>query len=482
MDFKFVTSFSSVIRPLVSEEKDVHLALASLIDVGNFIPDIDTSKNVDVLPIAFNACVVNRANKNGDVIDTETAINIYKNFINKPINIEHNRQHVVGCILSASFSEFGSDLPLSEEEIRNCSKPFNITLGGIIWKTVNQQISNIIEESNDPTSEHYQAISASWELGFDEYNLILTEGDSKNIENGEMIFEEEKIKELEKNLKSCGGTGRTEDNKNVYRQVVTKVVPLGIGLTSNPAADVKGVAVRKPVIANENFINNKSNSSQIEILHVFSLKSAKNMKLTAIKEITDETMKELSASSVTNFIETELQKALEQYTEEKNKMEVVLLSVSQEKDQLVQEQLTLKSELVELKAQLENVLKVQKEKEQEEAFNQRMSFLEEEFPMNDEMKAEVAQDLKNLNNKEFIAYQNKIRKMSKWLIREEKSEVKASIEINTEIKKVEDAATEIVEKAEEIKDAAFTSSFSSETSLMDKYKTAFQISNFNIKY
>ena len=72
--------------------------------VGNFIPNVNTEKNVDLLPIAFNAAVVNRVNKNGDVIDTETAIASYKDFINKPINIKK-------IIISMVFiAEFETDL------------------------------------------------------------------------------------------------------------------------------------------------------------------------------------------------------------------------------------------------------------------------------------------------------------------------------------------------------------------------------------
>jgi hypothetical protein len=82
MNFDFSTTFSSSIRPLVSEEKDKYLSLASLVDVGNFIPEVNADSNMDLLPIAFNACVVNRVNKNGDVIDSSIAAEVYKNFIN----------------------------------------------------------------------------------------------------------------------------------------------------------------------------------------------------------------------------------------------------------------------------------------------------------------------------------------------------------------------------------------------------------------
>ena len=63
-ELKYTTIFSSTIKPLISEEKDKYLAMASLLDVGDFIPEVDTEKNIDLLPIAFIACVANRVNKN----------------------------------------------------------------------------------------------------------------------------------------------------------------------------------------------------------------------------------------------------------------------------------------------------------------------------------------------------------------------------------------------------------------------------------
>ena len=42
MNYNYTATFSSILKPLVSEEKDKYLALASLMEVGNFIPNIDT--------------------------------------------------------------------------------------------------------------------------------------------------------------------------------------------------------------------------------------------------------------------------------------------------------------------------------------------------------------------------------------------------------------------------------------------------------
>ena len=243
-DFKFTTTFSSIIKSVISEEKDKYLALASLEDIGPYIPEVDTDKNIDLLPIAFNAFVANRVNKNGDVVDSVTAVEIARSFHNKPINVEHNRMRVVGVVLVAGYSEFGTDKPLSEEQAIAMNSPFNITLGGVAWKVVNSTVTDKLEEASDPTSSEYLSISASWELGFNDYNLALTKESEKNLENAEIIDDDDVIDELKSNLRALGGEGVVEDGRNVYRQVVGNVVPLGIGLTQTPAADVQGVLVK----------------------------------------------------------------------------------------------------------------------------------------------------------------------------------------------------------------------------------------------
>ena len=217
---KYKTIFSSTIKPLVSEEKDQYLAMASMLDIGDFIPDVDTKKDIDLLPVAFNACVANRVNKNGDVVDSKTALAMYENFINKPINLEHKRERVVGVILAAGFSEFGTDKPIKKEDIEG-NEPFNITLGGVIWKVVNSRVADIIEDA-DPTSENYMKVSASWELGFDEYNLVLLKDSEKNISEAEFITESEEIDKNKEFLKALGGSGKLENGKNIYRQVIKK--------------------------------------------------------------------------------------------------------------------------------------------------------------------------------------------------------------------------------------------------------------------
>lgn len=248
--FKFTTTFSSIVKPVVSAEKDALLSLASIDTLKQFLPNVDAARNADLLPIAFNACVINRFNLNDDGMDAKTAVAVADLFINKQINIEHNRQRVCGVILSAGFSEFGTDKPLTREECASKTDAFNITLGGVIWRVVNEDLADLVEECSDPTSQNYLKVSASWELGFTEYDLALIEGESKNLANATIISDPMEIAKLENKLRMRGGNGKIGE-KRIYRLVKGSVLPLGIGLTETPAADVRGITTPENEIEEE---------------------------------------------------------------------------------------------------------------------------------------------------------------------------------------------------------------------------------------
>ncbi|MAF24685.1 hypothetical protein CL634_03810 [bacterium] len=500
-EFKYTTTFSSTLKPLVSEEKDKYLAMASLMEIAEFVPDIDTSKDFDLLPIAFNACVCNRVNKNGDVIDTDTSLKIYKNFINKPINIEHNRDRIVGTILAAGFSEFGTDRPLTLEEVKGSKSPFNITLGGVIWKVASSELADLIEDSADPTSENYLKISASWELGFTDYHLVILPEEDKNIENGEFITNAEEIDRLSSHLRALGGDGKLDNGKNVYRQVVAEVVPLGIGLTETPAADVKGVATEedKKEKLPDDQENNSSQTNNNEI------KSEKIMKKTIenINEINESSLTELSASTITDFIKSELEKAADQYQKEMTEKEEALDAATEKSESLQKEHDQLTEELVKVKDALGELEKVNTDREAEEEFNQRMSALDEEYELTDEDREVIASDIKDMEGEDFTTYQQKLsvllKSKSKTVIAAEaeakkQEEVKASVqeEKKEEVKEVvasEETTAAVKEVVEEVLDNAEAendnevpvSSEAQESTIYDKYAKAFGIDQFDIK-
>jgi hypothetical protein len=534
---KYTTTFSSSIKPLVAEEKDKYLAMASLLEVSKFVPGIDTEKNIDLLPIAFNACVVNRVNKNGDVIDTPTALDVYKDFINKPINIEHDRQKIIGTILTAGFSEFGTDKPLTEEEMREFDGPFNITLGGVVWRIVNSNLTDLIEESNDPTSENYQKISASWELGFSDFDLVILDKDEKNIENAITISSSVEKDALKSFLRSQGGAGELEDGRCIYRKVIEQVVPLGIGLTETPAADVKGVAVKEEkeeAEADENagyppnckkgyeekdgkcvkvakkvkYGGAEAPQSEPETAKKTSHSRDNNvnikkdvvMKITCMKDINDDTLKTLEASAVHDFIQDEIRKESEKFATEKEQKEKALKDADEKLNSVSNDYDKVQEELKQVGETLNTLQEEVTKKEAEELFNQRMASFDEEYELTDEDRKVISSDIKELNEESYSAYQEKmailLKSKNKEVLvaaaeeaakaSEEQKEPKpeAKEEQTEEVKASEENTEEVMEEAlnnaEVEKDAVATSTEAEEPTLYDKYKDAFSLENFNI--
>ena len=485
---KYTTIFSSNIKPVVSEEKDKYLALASAIEVAEFIPEVD-EKQVDLLPVAFNAFVANRVNKNGDVVDTDTALAFYKDFKNKPINIEHNRDRVIGTILTAGFSEFGTDKPMTEEDVKEVKGPFNVTLGGVIWKVVNKRIADAIEESGDPSSEDYMKISASWELGFKDYNLVLLEGSDKNIENGLIVDNEDEVASMEKDLKALGGEGRTKDGMSVYRKVVGEVVPLGIGLTETPAADVKGVSTKKTIEEpeEEKTFAEVDKTSQIEQKNVIIQNEDKTiMKIESIKDITNDSLKELSASAVSDFIESELKEASERFSAEQIKAEEALKEAQEKIEAVTTDYDKIKAELDSVAEKLGTLETEKAEKEAEELFSQRMASLDEKYALEAEDREVLATQIKDLDAEGWDAFAKNIevllRDKSREVLAKKEDETSKEVEVEEESKASEEVVDEAIERGEQEESSIPASTQASEATTYDKYKKAFEIDQFDINY
>jgi hypothetical protein len=475
MNYNYTTTFSSILRPLVSEEKDKYLALASLAQVGSFIPNVDTEKNVDLLPVAFNAAVINRVNKNGDVIDTQTAISSYKDFINKPINIEHNRERIIGVILTAGFSEFGSDASLSEDQVKDLKGPFNITLGGVIWKIANPDLADKIEDSSDVTSDKYQSVSASWELGFNDYNVIMIDGESKNIEDGDLISDASQIESIKNSLKAFGGSGKVDKTKSIYRKVIGNVVPLGIGLTETPAADVKGIATHKSEASVEII---EENISKINNLNVNKDNDNKVMNITSIKDITDESLKQVTASQISDLIEQELKVASEKYASEKATFEQSLKSANDKYDTLAAGQDVLQKEISALKTSLQASEDEKQAIVANEKFNERMNAFDSEYDLDADTRQVLASDIAGLDDDSFAAYKNKMAVFMKTKKKGEKQKMddkEDSKESKASVSEVIDQAAANGEKKAAVIPATSTAS---DDSLFNKYKQAFDYDGF----
>ncbi len=427
-DLKFKTTFGFTLKPINSAEKT---ALASLEQLRSFIPNID-ERNMDLLPVAFNAFVANRINANDDCVDTETALSFSNLFYSKPLNLEHRRRSVVGTIVSVAFSEFESDKPLTREQLVGYTQPFNVTLGAVIWRVVNSDIAEIIEENNSLELTDEPIISASWELMFSDYELLLLDENAKNLSEGTRITDKEEIKKYTSNLRASGGDGLAE-KRRVYRLIKGKCLPVGVGLTTNPAADVKGIAVRPdtddlaPSKAKVDEINKIVRDAVMEVLEeakktgLLASKSFsqskdlsvnnydKHMKFTTLAEITDETLKEANASvAVRDFFVEEIKRTSESWTKEKEAQNQKLKEGEVKAANLSAEMEKIQTELKATKESLDAVRKECADREKLEKFNVRMASLDADYDLDADDRRVISTDIQNLSDEAFAAYQGKL--------------------------------------------------------------------------
>jgi len=405
--FKYHARFDGIIvQAKVAKEEDKYLATASINQLKDFLPNhVDLDVNKDLLGVAFDAFVVNRGNKNGHMIGTDNALAMVSNFVNKPFNIEHNRKTIVGFCTGYGFSEFGSSKPLTLEEVKASDTPFNVVLSGFVWKIANPEFAEELVSSSDPSSSDYLSVSASWELGFNEFNIA--EG-SKNLNEATIIEDEEEILKHKDDLKVFGGSGiSTISGKQIFLNLQGNILPLGIGFTNNPAAEVKGVAIthdKKEDTKNEkedNEMNKKSVSSEI--------KDVKNiMQINQIEDITDDVMKEVSASAVREFISNKITELAKDWTAKAEEKENALKVAQEELASLKTDLEAIKADSEKVKADFAEVQENIRKQEIEATFQRRMSLIDDEFNLTDADRTIVAEDLQAIADEEsFEKWYNK---------------------------------------------------------------------------
>lgn len=493
-EFKYKTSFSAKLTPVISADKDKYLSIASLENLKKFIPDINLELNPDLLPIAGNAFVANTINANDDGVTTKEALILADLFPLKFIDYNHNRKHVLGVITTVSFTEFGSNRELSRKEVEAYTKPFNVCLGGLLWRIVEPEVIDYIEESGNPNSEYYEEFSLSWEVMFAESHLVELDR-SNNIEDGLIITDPEKISELEGRLRCNGGNGKTDNGKRLGRIIVGNCIPIAVGIVNSPAAAVKGLAIAglnkeippeiteiankqgwdkiltilktmeikaqtmccpdcgeqddiemddaeaqktcakcgksnagknwKPGVdiekkeetsANSQEKNqNKSSTSEILVVNKNSIAMDK---ITQLSEITDESLKQVKASSIHEFVATELQKACLEHDKRVKDAEAVAQNAESARVSIEAKHNELAATIETLKVKLAEFEKERTERLASETLNVRMASLDEKFNLTAEDRKEIVADVKGLEDTAFDAY---VKKMSVLLSHKLKS-------------------------------------------------------------
>lgn len=482
-------NFSCEVKASVSEDKSLHLALASIDKLSPFLPYV-SSGNVDLLGISFNAAVINRVNKNDHTIDTQTALAIYRNFTYKQINTQHDRTKVCGVILTAGFSEFGSDVPLTPEEVSTTNDPFNLVLGGFIWRSVNDELANYLEECSDPTSEHYLKVSASWELGFSQAHILVSNG-SRNVKDCTIIQDAIEIAKYEPYLRANGGDGAHE-GKKIFRLIVNSaedpVLPLGIGLTETPAAEVKGILVASPCMEKEDENHSPVVSEEQEKKEEVSLSSEMsvtrnesiNMKKISKKEdITQEYLKEAQASDVHDFLAQEIEKISKQWETDKAAKDNAIKAAEEAKAASEVELATIKSQFDALKAELDTIKAKIEAQALQERFTNRMSALDSTFDLSAEDRSILQPQVKDLADDAFASFAENLKVLMSAKLKTAKTE-EASVK---EVKEV--SASETKEEAKTVVENAIESATQTtvappntteaKATVKDKWRAAFVI-------
>jgi hypothetical protein len=505
-DFKYSIKFDGIIvQAMIPFDEDKYLAVASIDQLKQYLPkNVDLDVNRDLMGVAFDAFVVNRGNKNGHIISTDVALAMVENFINKPFNIEHNRKVVVGVCTGYGFSEFGSSKPLTLEEVKTMKDPFNVVLSGYVWKIVNPEFASELVESSDPSSNKYLSVSASWELGFNEFNVAKG---NKNLADATIVEKEEEIVELKDRLKVFGGNGYTEDGEIVLLNLQGNVLPLGIGFTNTPAAEVSGVVIsydspeaekdvkaEERIIENNNEEENVSESSEIKMNKKSVPEENKNVKnnmqLKNIDDITEDSIKEVAASQVREFISNRIADLAKEWESKVEEKETALKAAEDQIAELKTSLESIKADSEKVKEEFSKIQEDLKAKEIEANFQRRMALLDEEFNLTDEDRSIIAEDLNAIENDE--QFEKWYKKFSTFAAAKKKSLVQTEEVKTEEVKTEEVKAEEIVASEEktveevissaEVKEEVLPNASSpQEVSLVDKIGAAFNKNSVKIK-
>lgn len=523
LPFKYTTSFAENIAVSKIEQEELS-SFASLESLKGIMPEeVDLKKNIDLVGVAFNAAVANMFNKNGDGIDAVTAVAIKDYFIHKPTNIEHNKQNIVGHVVGSSLSEFGTNKIISEEEASSMSEPFNIALSAVVYKSVNPDFAKLVEESSIEDSGNYQVVSASWEIGFNDYVIAVG---GKDLKECNIIAGEQK-EEYAEYLKCYGGNGRNEDGAEVSRLIVGDIYPIGIGFTANPAAEVKGLILTdedseegekesveaqiydKIKIDNNIFEEKTSHSEKRDVILCKNKTPEQIMEKEILNQLTEmlesqASEKKLSQEAIANitkvFHDAIIQKS-DQWEADKAALETEreeLVKASEESSKLIED---LKSEVASVSEELEKVKTEVSAREDSDRFNERMSEIDDMFDLEDEDRIVLASELKGIASESYDEYKEKLAVVWKHktkAFKEEQEKIyqeRLEEEVQKRLTELSEKGTEVEASSEEVAEEAIenveteedtvanndASSAEEELSLKEKFKQAFNKDNVTIQ-
>jgi hypothetical protein len=507
MQYKYTTTFNFEVRAC-EEIAGINLSQANIENLRSLIPtSVDLKKNIDLMGVAFNAAVVNEFNKNGDGINTETAIECIQQFIHKPTNIEHNKKKIVGHVVNAGFSDY-TDSNILINVDKDEKEPFHIALGAVVYKTVDKEFFDLLEKSTNPDNKMYNTVSASWEIGFSNYQIAVG---SKNLKDARIISDPQQIQEMKSMLRAFGGKGVTEKGEPIYRLIVGDIYPLGVGFTLKPAANVKGVISNdhKKIEVKEEAVSDKNNSHATQLKKISTKISQKikntvnNNKImdleTLLSEIkaslVEKKFSEESIASMTSTFADAIKTKDDEYKASLEAAEQEKAEIASANEEL---QASVESIKEELKTAQERINEFESAKAAEEAvatFNSRMEEIDSIYDLEESDSAFIAEKIKALDSSEeaFASFKDELSVFwaSKNKEAKAKQEEAIAARVEAEIEKrlnTSEASEEVVEEVS-VEDALENAEATDESipnnneaqassqSLRDKFAAAFSREN-----
>lgn len=458
-DFKYKSVFASKITKISNAEIKQYISTAGLEKLTPLLPkDIRIEDNPDLIGIVANAARVNIKNLNGDTITNKTAVAVAKNFVWKYVDADHKRSKILGVICNYGFSEVNSNKILTEEEVLKTEEPVNISLALLLWKIpLSDEFVELLEESCDESSDLYGNYSLSWEILFNDYDIAVGPNE---VSKAKIVTDKEEKEKLKDKLQANGGTGKDGDNY-VYRVIKGEsendfCLPSGVGIVESPAGRVKGLYIVNSNEANDKTSTCSSNTSSNNIELKFncqsqekektegSLKTGVNnednknnnsikiMKINKISDITDESLKTMTANVIHDFLVESIKEGSKEYVEEKNKIEKTLSEV---KANAEKEKAEKEENIKKLKEVTEKLNKIEAEiaeKKQQEAFNIRMEALDKEYDLsneeNKEFRAIIAKKIANLSDEDYKKFEEEAKVLYKEKSVAYKNEIKKKLE------------------------------------------------------
>ena len=192
-------------------------------------------------------------------------------------------------------------------------------------------------------------------------------------------------------------------------------------------------------------------------------------KITKLSEITDESLKQVKASVIHEFVASELEKACLEHDKIAKTAKSAAEVAEAARLEIEAKQKELLATVETLKEKLATFEKEKQEKEVTDIFNARMASLDEKFNLTPEDRKEIVTDVKGLSEDAFAAYE---RKLNVFLANKLK---------NTKASQSTASADNVIDDA--LKNADKTSQIPNTStpepvSLKEKYSSAFAVNEF----